>query len=277
MKKFSHQLQLLKLVRNAFIGIDAVMIVAYIAFEATINNRLQNPIVYQIILFVSLLITVVYLLFYEWRYGDAERYLKDAQCQISDAGYYYTARKQESPGGYANAVREDMASSGYRISDKVQCGDLSFEYTGTKPFEFFYAATFDTVGRKDIAAYMLAAADDLSRERLKQKGECVVLFVCNTAEKGAIAVSKQFTRLQFSRRKAITVYPIIVELSTRQVYFLGNKICRAQKMAVNYVLNCDLPLKPEYIGKEKLPFQNELAEKLASFDFKAFKDANKKG
>ncbi len=277
MKKFSRKLQLLKLLRNGLLCVAAMMIVAYITFEASINNKLQNPMTYQIVLFVVLLITIGYVLFYEWRYGDAERYLKDAQCQISDAGYYFTARKQESPGGYVNAVKDDLIASGYRINEKVICGDLDFEFIGTKPFEFFYAATFDKADRKDIAAYTLAAGNDLANERMKRKGECVVLFVCRHADKGAIALSKQFTRLQFSRSKTITVYPMIVDLSTRQVYFLGNKICRAQKMAVNYVLNCDLPLKPEYIGKEKLPFQQELADKLASFDFKAFKNADKKG
>lgn len=277
MKKFSVKIQLLKLLRNVLLFLSAAMIVAYITFEATINNHLNNPLTFQIILFAVLAVTLAYVLFYEWRYGDAERYLKDAQCQISDAGYYLTARKQESPGGYVNAVKDDLAASGYRISEKVMCGDLEFDFVGTKPFEFFYAATFDTADHKDIAAYTLAAANDLANERMKRKGECVVLFVCRNADKGAIAVSKQFTRLQFSRSKTITVYPLIVDLSTRQVYFLGNKICRAQKMAVNYVLNCQIPLKPEYIGKEKLPFQQELADKLASFDFKAFKNANKKG
>lgn len=277
MKQFNRKLRLLKLLRNALFFIAAAMIVLYASFETSINAWLNNPLSYQIVLFFVLLITVGYALFYEWRYGDAERYLNDAQCQINDAGYYLTARKQESPGGYVNAVKDDLAASGYRISEEVSCGELAFAFTGTKPFEFFYAVTLDTADGKDIAAYTLAAANDLSQERMKRKGEGVVLFVCRETANSAIAVSKQFTRLQFSRSKTITVYPVIVDLSTRQVYFLGNKICRAQKMAVNYVLNCEIPLKPEYICTEKLPFQQELAEKMEAFDFKAFKNADKKG
>lgn len=277
MNKSTRMIQLLKLFRNVLIGIAIAMLISYISFGAAIEKRLNSPMLFQVLLFVVMVVTVLFVLFYEWRYGDADRYLKDAHCQVSDAGYYLTARKQESPAGYVNAVKEDLAESGYRVSEQIRCGDVTFSYYCQKAYEYFYAATFDDVSGRVVEEYMNAALCDLTDTHFKRKGEGVVLFVGYHLDGSAIDISKDFERRQFGRRKTMTVYPVLVELSSRRVYFLGNKVCRAQKMAVNYVLNCELPLKPEYIGQEKLACQNALSKSLASFDIKRFRNDNKKG
>ena len=37
-------------------------------------------------------------------------------------------------------------------------------------------------------------------------------------------------------------------------------------------MNCDLPIKDKYKAKERLAFQDELAEKMKSFDLKKYLD-----
>ena len=43
-------------------------------------------------------------------------------------------------------------------------------------------------------------------------------------------------------------------------------------MTANYVMNCDVPIKDEYIGKERLPFQDELEERMKSFTIAEFRN-----
>ncbi|MDE6155531.1 MAG: hypothetical protein K2F67_03740, partial [Eubacterium sp.] len=72
----------------------------------------------------------------------------------------------------------------------------------------------------------------------------------------------------------INIALAICELSSRRVYFLGTEKTKCQQLISNYVMNCDLPIKEQYIGKERLPFQNELEEKMKSFNIKDFKNGN---
>ncbi|MDE6019383.1 MAG: hypothetical protein K2H01_00075, partial [Ruminococcus sp.] len=62
--------------------------------------------------------------------------------------------------------------------------------------------------------------------------------------------------------------------STGNVYFLGNVQTKCQQMIANFVMNCDLPIKEQYIHKDKLQFQYDLAEKMKDFNLKDFKNDN---
>jgi hypothetical protein len=43
-------------------------------------------------------------------------------------------------------------------------------------------------------------------------------------------------------------------------------------MIANYVMNCEVPIKDEFKGNEKLKFQFELEEKMKHFDIHDFKN-----
>lgn len=64
----------------------------------------------------------------------------------------------------------------------------------------------------------------------------------------------------------------IAELSTGRVYFLGNMPTKCQQLTANFVMNCEVPIKDEYIGKEKLPYQDKLEDKMKTFTLSAFKN-----
>ena len=112
-------------------------------------------------------------------------------------------------------------------------------------------------GKSDVIAYTDAAVNYITSQLMKRSCEGVVLFIGDSVDEKALPLSKQFTKLVTGRHSCVTVHPAILELNSKKVYFLGNDISRAQKMVVHYVMNCDFPIKEQYIGKEKLAFQRE--------------------
>ena len=273
MSRFREKQRKMKKLRNAFVIISAVVILIYIAVEPALLKQLGAVTPFQLGLFALVLVTLAVVFIYESKYAKAEAYLDDNDYKISDAGYYFTARCEKTLDEYVDAVYSDLADNGYKIAKEQEIFELHFDVVAVKPKEFFYAVKLDATDSNDVTAYVDAAVNDITANRMKRKGEGVVLFICNKADESAIALSKNYTRLITGARRNgnnVTVYPAIAELSSGRVYFLGNYVSRAQKMIVNYAMNCDLPIKEQYIGKERLLFQTALKEKMKDFDGKAF-------
>ena len=45
-------------------------------------------------------------------------------------------------------------------------------------------------------------------------------------------------------------------------------------MIANYVMNCEIPIKDDFIVKDKLPYQARLEEKMKEFNLKDFNNGS---
>ncbi|MBQ9229417.1 MAG: hypothetical protein IJ168_11395 [Eubacterium sp.] len=272
MIKLKIKLRRLKRLRNILIFLAVAAILLYITFEPALNAAVGNSNIFYTGLFLLVLAVLTVVFVYESKYAGAEKFIVDAEGKINDAGYYLTAREEKAVDAYAQAVQQDLADNGYKIKHNLLCDGLQFDFVGIKGGEFFYAVLTEQTDKNDVIAYTNAATTDLTNALLKRRGEAVVLLLCDTVTQEAVQLSKSVTELQTGRHQRLTVYPVIVSVSDGKVYFLGNRIGRAQKMTVNYVMNCELPLKSAYIGTEKLSCQQELAERLENFELKDYKN-----
>lgn len=212
------------------------------------------------------------LFMYYSKYGKCDSFLTQIENEISDAGYYLTSRTDCSVEEYSNAVFYDLKSCGYSATKNVEINDFEFYAKCMKKKEFFYIVNSDEVDRNDILAYLDSAVFDITANNLKRSGSAVVCFICDKAEEDAIALSKMITAS--GKKEQLKFAIAIAEVSTKRVYFLGNCKTKCQQMIANFVMNCDVPIKEEYIAKEHLPFQAQLEEKMKDFNIKDFKSGN---
>ena len=271
MTKIIAKLKRLKKIKNILVVAAAASVIVYIGVQPALDKAVSNPQIFRIILFVIVIIAIGIEFYYESHYAGAERFLDDIALQVNDAGYYLTAREESDTESYLNAVKNDLAQCGYKERESTDIDGLEFDELYAKGKEYLYCVTLDSCDRNSIIAYTDAARTDLIRNRLKKSGECVVLFICDEAEESAVELSKSFSRSVMSRYNVITVSPATVEVKTKRVYFLGNRISPAQKLVINNVMNCDFPLKDKFIGKEKLSFQEKLEAEMSDFNIKDFK------
>lgn len=215
---------------------------------------------------------IVILFLYSSKYGKSDSFLKSVEDELSDTGYYLTSRTEKSMNEYVDVMFKDLKDCGYSMNSKIEINEFDFDFKADKRKEFFYCTSIENVDRNDILAYIDAVIFDITVKNLKRRGDAVISFVTDKAEEDAIALSKMITPL--GKKEQIKIAIAICELSSGRVYFLGNTKTKCQQLIANFVMNCDLPIKEEYIGKEKLPFQNELEEKMKTFNIKDFKDGN---
>ncbi len=254
--------QRFKKIRNAFVILTAALVLIYIGIEPYFQKRVGNTTVYELILFAVCLAVLVLVFVYNSKYGKLEERYEDLRLKCEDAGYYFTSREEKDIPSFLGTVEADLRYMGYKTEKDITVSDLPAELSAYKKNEFFYAVSTDRLERSDIIAYVDAVMNDVTVVNLKRKGECVILFVCNEGDGEALKLSKDIYRVSTSRNSRVVFTPAIAELETGRVYFPGNRISRAQKMIVNFVMNCDFPIKEEYIGKEKLSFQLEAEKEL---------------
>ncbi|MCM1285634.1 MAG: hypothetical protein NC213_02450 [Acetobacter sp.] len=218
-------------------------------------------------------IAVLVLVFmYYSKYGKADNFLKSAENEINDNGYYFTARAENTAADFIEAVSDDLSSCGYSVSKKVALEDFEADVKAVKSKEFFYAVNIDNVDSNDVVAYIDCVINDIVVKNLKRKGNAVILFVTDKADESAIALSKMITPV--GKKEQLKVAVAIAEPKSKNVYFLGNVQTKCQQIIVNFVMNCDIPLKDEFIHKDKLPFQYALAEKMKDFTLEDYKAGN---
>lgn len=271
MSEFRKKQKLLKRIRNISVITMAVVFFVYIGIEPFLIKTYNSVNAFQIALFILVIVVLAFVFWYESKYEKAGKFLDNIDLQISDAGYYISSREEKNKDDYYNAVYESIKSYGFKLSEKTEIDSLEFDLTAWNNQEFIYIVRLDNTDRNDVIAYLDAARQDVTGVKLKRKGECIVVFITDKAEDDAIALSKTGVTVITSRYNSLSFYPVIVEACTSKVYFLGNRVSRTQKLVANHIMNCDLPLKDKYIGKEKLAFQTELEAEMKSFNVNDFK------
>lgn len=264
------QARLYKIMKGFLIA-AAVVIVVYIGAEPYVAKASQTAAIVMNYVCDALVLGAMFVIFaYYNKYGKSDAFLTRVEHEIDDAGYYLTAREEKTTEQYVDAMFNDLKSCGFALDKNIEIDDFEFDIRAYKKKEFFYAVQVEALNRDDVLAYSDVAVNDLTVQKLKRKGDCVICFVTDKADDSAIAISKVIT--PFSRKEQLKVSYAIAEVQTGRVYFLGNMATKLQQMTANYVMNCDVPIKDEYIGKERLPFQDELEERMKSFTIAEFRN-----
>lgn len=273
MREFRKKQKRLFTILKTLVIFGAVFIFIFIGAKPYIENASEAAAAVCSYACDFLAIAVIVVLFlYFTKYGKSDSFLKSVESELADTGYYFTSREETDLKAYVDAMFNDLKSCGYAMNSNIEINEFDFDFKANKSKEFFYCTTIENVDRNDILAYIDAVIFDITVKNLKRKGDAVICFVTDKADDDAIALSKMITKL--GKKEQIKIALAIGELSSRRVYFLGNEKTKCQQLIANYVMNCNLPIKEQYIGKEKLPFQNELEEKMKSFNITDFKNGN---
>lgn len=258
-------------IMKAVLIFAAVFLVIYIGAEPMVAKSSATAAIVLHYFCDALVIASMCIIFtYYSKYSKADAFLTRIENEIADAGYYLTARTEKTSAEYVNAMFEDLKNCGYTIDQNINLNDFEFAFRAYKKKEFFYTVSVDALNRDDILAYADEAINDLTVQKLKRKGDCVICFVTDQADDSAIEISKVIT--PFGKKEQLKVSYAIAELNTGRVYFLGNMATKCQQLTANFVMNCDVPIKEQYIGREQLPFQQQLEEKMKTFTLAEFKN-----
>lgn len=266
------QRRLYKLMKTLTV-FGAIFLVVYIGVSPMIAqiNQTLSTVLYYLCNVIVVAVLVVLFVYYS-KYGKVESFLNNAENEINDAGYYFTSRKERNVDSYCNVVMDDLQKCGYYIDKSLEISELEFYGRAMKRKEFFYIADIINADRNDVLAYLESVIYDLTMNNVKRKGDGILCIVTDKAAEDAVALSKMITPL--GKKEKLKIAIAIAETDTGRVYFLGNDKTKSQQLIANFVMNCDVPIKDEYIGKEKLPFQDEIKEKMKDFNLKDFRNGN---
>lgn len=270
MREFRKKQKRLYNLMKAIIIVGAAAIFVYIGAKPYVEDVSNTAAMICNYVCDALVIIIMVVLFtYFSKYGKSDSFLTSIENELSDTGYYLTSRTEKETVSYTNAMLEDFKSCGYMLNSNIEINEFEFDFKAEKKKEFFYCVSLDDVDRNDVLAYLDCVIYDITVKNLKRKGNAVLCFITDKAENDAIALSKMITPL--GKKEQIKIAVAICEVSSGRVYFLGNVKTKCQQLIANFVMNCDVPIKEQYIGKERLPFQDELEEKMKSFNIKDFK------
>lgn len=261
-KKFLKAMKILVIASVAFMFL-------YIGFQPYIrdfNKALSVVINYACDILVIANLAVIFV--YYSKYGKVEQFLKDIENELDDAGYYISSRKEKDTAQLTEAVINDLKNNGFKTSTMLDVKDFTFDARAFKGQSYFYVACIEELDKNDILAYLDEMIFDLTSNCFKRKGTAIMCFVTDKACDDAVAVSKMITPL--GRKGQLKTALAIAEANSGRVYFQGNEETKAKTLISNFVMNCELPLKEEFIHKDKLPFQYELEEKVKSFTLKDY-------
>lgn len=270
MREFRKKQKRLYNLMKAIIIVGAAAIFVYIGAKPYVEDISNTAAMICNYVCDALVIIIMVVLFtYFSKYGKSDSFLTSIENELSDTGYYLTSRTEKETVSYTNAMLEDFKSCGYMLNSNIEINEFEFDFKAEKKKEFFYCISLDNADRNDVLAYLDCVIYDITVKNLKRKGNAVLCFITDKAEDDAIALSKMITPL--GKKEQIKIAVAICEVSSGRVYFLGNVKTKCQQLTANFVMNCDVPIKEQYIGKERLPFQDELEEKMKSFNIKDFK------
>ncbi len=257
-------------IMKALVIFGAAFIFIFIGLQPTI--KAYNPLLATVLMYVcdAVVVAVLVLLFsYYSKYGKCDSIMTTIENEINDNGYYLTSRKERENNSYIDAVYQDLKNCGYSMNKDVEIADFDFSFKAMKKKEYFYCADVDGLDKNDVLAYLDTVITDVTVNSLKRKGNGVLCLITDKAEDDAISLSKMITPL--GKKEQLKIAIAICELSTGRVYFLGNNETKCQQMIANFVMNCDVPIKEQYICRDKLPFQLDLAEKVKELTLKDIK------
>lgn len=257
-------------IMKALVIFGAAFIFIFIGLQPTI--KAYNQLLATVLMYVCDAVVVAVLVFlfsYYSKYGKCDSIMTSIENEINDNGYYLTSRKEREDNSYIDAVYYDLKNCGYSMNKDVEIADFEFSFKAMKKKEYFYCADVDGLDKNDVLAYLDTVITDITVNSLKRKGNGVLCLITDMAEDDAISLSKMITPL--GKKEQLKIAIAICELSTGRVYFLGNTETKCQQMIANFVMNCDVPIKEQYICRDKLPFQLDLAEKVKELTLKDIK------
>lgn len=270
MNEFRKKQKLLKKVMNVVCIITAIMVFVYIGIRPMLNG-IPNLII-GYVCDILVVVALVVLFVYYSKYGKSDKFLESIEDELEDTGYYFTSRTENNVADYTKAVKEDLIKHGFKMEADVDVDGLIFDYRAVKGYDCIYVVSVDELDKNDVIAYQDAALYDYTSVVIKRKGNVVVMFICDKADDGSISLSKMIS--PYGRKEQIKFANAIVEISSSRCYFLGNKPTKLQQLIANYAMNCETPIKEQYIGKEKLQFQFDLEEHMKDFNIKDFKNGD---
>lgn len=257
-------------IMKALVIFSAAFIFIFIGLQPTI--KAYNQLLATVLMYVCDAVVVAVLVFlfsYYSKYGKCDNIMTAIENEINDNGYYLTSRKERENNSYIDAVYHDLKNCGYSMNKDIEIADFEFSFKAMKKKEYFYCADVDGLDKNDVLAYLDTVITDVTVNSLKRKGNGVLCLITDKAEDDAISLSKMITPL--GKKEQLKIAIAICELSTGRVYFLGNTETKCQQIIANFVMNCDVPIKEQYICKDKLPFQLDLAEKVKELTLKDIK------
>lgn len=270
MEQFRKKQRKNKKILNILLIISAVYMFLYIGAEPILAKQFGGVItmISAYIAYALILASLIMLFIYTSKYSKCDKYLEAIENELSDAGYYFTSRTEKTPEQYLDVMREDLVNHGFDIKSNIEIDGFEFDLRAVKGKEYIYIVCVDDVDKNDVIAYQESAIYDVTATMLKRKGNAVVVFISNKVQESAVELSKVITPIDKKERMLFS--NAIVELDTGRCYFLGNKPAKSQQMIANYVMNCEIPIKDKYIGKEKLPYQHRLKEHMNDFNLKDY-------
>ena len=270
MEQFRKKQRKNKKILNILLIISAVYMFLYIGAEPILAKQFGGVItmISAYIAYALILASLIMLFIYTSKYSKCDKYLEAIEYELSDAGYYFTSRTEKTPEQYLDVMREDLVNHGFDIKSNIEIDGFEFDLRAVKGKEYIYIVCVDDVDKNDVIAYQESAIYDVTATMLKRKGNTVVVFISNKVQESAVELSKVITPIDKKERMLFS--NAIVELDTGRCYFLGNKPAKSQQMIANYVMNCEIPIKDKYIGKEKLPYQHRLKEHMNDFNLKDY-------
>lgn len=270
MREFRKKQKRLKIAMNTICIVAAVTLFIYIGITPILSDVVDNAI--NVCTYLLIIAAMVVLFIYFNKYGKSDKFLEAVEYELSDDGYYLTSRTENTIEDYTKAVLDDLKKHSFSINSNVEVDDFTFDYKATKGKDVFYVINIDELDKNDIIAYQESAIYEITSMSMKRKANAVMLYVCDKADEGAISLSKMITPL--GKKEYIKFANAIVELSSGRCYFLGNKPTKCQQLIINFVMNCEIPIKDKYKSNEKLLFQYELEEHMKDFNIKDFKSGN---
>lgn len=258
---------------KALIIFSAIFIFVYIGAQpavAEFNQTLALVIKYFCDIIVIAVLIMLFL--YYSKYGKCDSFLSQIENEINDNGCYLTSREERDIDSYISVMCDDLQCCKYSVSKNLEICEFDFAVKAVKSKEFFYAVSLDNVDRNDVLAYLDSVIQDITVHSLKRKGNAVLCFVAENAADDAIALSKMITPL--GKKEQLKIALAICEIASGRVYFLGNVQTKCQQMIANFVMNCNLPIKEQYICSDKLQFQYDLEERMQDFTIKDYLSGN---
>lgn len=273
MREFRKKQKKFKRIMDFSVISGAVFFLIYIGASTYIADASRTAYVICNYFCDALVIFIMVLVFvYYSKYGKSDSFLTYIEYEISDAGYYITSKEESDVASYIESMHDDLRNCGFSVNKNFESDDFDFALRAFRKKEYFYIAEIEDADKNDVLAYLDTLINDLTVKSLKRKGSAVLCIVTDKAQDDAIALSKMITPL--GRKEQLKIAICIVEPCSKRVYFLGNMESKCKRLIANFAMNCDIPIKEQYIGKETLPFQNELEEKMKSFNIKDFRNGN---
>ena len=269
MREFRKKQRALKRIMHTLVIIGVVFILVYIGVQPTVAELSSRAaIICSYICDFLVIANMVVVFIYYTKYGKTDAFLDRMEHEISDCGYYFTKSNKKTVLDFISEAEGSFKYDGFAVQSNIEIDDFDFAFIAYKSKEFYYFADVEDLNRDDVTAYTDIVINDIAVHNLKRSGNGVICFVTDKAQESAVALSKMITPL--GKKEQIKIAIAIVEPETSKCYFLGNMQTKCQQMIANYILKAPVPIPEELKGKEKLPFQSELEEKMKHFSAKEF-------